>query len=98
MDEFQREKIKREREIFHSFEKMYGIKCEDIAWCTFNTFLILSAHNHPDPGTGPNTQNKINGSLFILFPFMFILTISFPIKDLCVDVFANSYTIKLLVI
>ena len=94
MDEFQREK----REIFHTFEKMYGIKCEDIAWCTFNTFLILSAHNHPDPGTGPNTQNKINGSLFILFPFMFILTISFPIKDLCVDVFANSYTIKLLVI
>ena len=65
MDEFQREKL---REIFHSFEKMYGIKCEDIAWCTFNTFLILSAHNHPDPGTGPNTQNKINGSLFILFP------------------------------
>ena len=93
MDEFQREKRD-----FPYIEKLYGIKCEDIAWCTFNTFLILSAHNHPDPGTGPNTQNKINGSLFILFPFMFILTISFPIKDLCVDVFANSYTIKLLVI
>ena len=54
--------VERKRDIPY-IEKMYGIKCEDIAWCTFNTFLILSAHNHPDPGTGPNTQNKINGSL-----------------------------------
>ena len=49
----------RERESLQ-IEKMYGMKYWGIVWCTFNNFLILSAHNHPDPGTGPNTENKIN--------------------------------------
>ena len=71
MRERERESAK-EIENFSDIEKMYGIKREDIAWCTFNTFLILSAHNHPDPGTGLNTENKVNGSLFILLFFMFI--------------------------
>ena len=31
-----------------------------IVWRTYNNFVILSVHNHPDPGTGPNREKKIN--------------------------------------